>query len=50
MQGNLMNDSHAEVIARRALQVWLYSELDAALSQVLMFSMHQHSCTQVKLT
>ncbi|KAL3136023.1 hypothetical protein ABBQ32_007059 [Trebouxia sp. C0010 RCD-2024] len=33
-QGDLINDSHAEVIAKRALQVWLYGELDAALSQV----------------
>lgn len=39
MQGDLINDSHAEVIARRALQVWLYGELDAALFQVCMCSM-----------
>lgn len=34
LQGDLINDSHAEVIAKRALQVWLYGELDAALTQV----------------
>ena len=34
LQGDLINDSHAEVIAKRAVQVWLYGELDAALSQV----------------
>ena len=34
MQGDLINDSHAEVIAKRALQVWLYAELNALLDQV----------------
>lgn len=36
LQGDLVNDSHAEVIARRALQVWLYDQLDAAFPQVPM--------------
>lgn len=34
-QGDLINDSHAEVIAKRALQVWLYGELDAAQTQAV---------------
>lgn len=36
LQGDLVNDSHAEVIARRALQVWLYDQLNAAFPQVPM--------------
>ena len=38
LQGDLINDSHAEVIAKRALYLWLYGELDAAFSQVLIAS------------
>ena len=33
-QGDLINDSHAEVTARRALLAWLYCELKAAMTQV----------------
>ena len=44
MQGNLINDSHAEVIARRALLVWLYSELDAAVVQVIDAAERSTAC------
>jgi len=37
VQGDLANDSHTEVIARRVLLLWLYAEIQAAVSQVTDF-------------
>ena len=34
MQGDALNDSHAEVIARRGLLLWLHQQMAKALSKV----------------